>query len=435
VKLQIVEIGKLCSFIRNGISIKQSPNLGGIPITRIETIANGDIDSKRVGFADIKLGHADKYLLEQGDILFSHINSEKHLGKCAFYSGIPSPLLHGMNLVCLRPKENIVIPKYLYYMLNSSGYKIQLRPITKRAVNQASVSTGDLRLTKVQLLPFSEQTKIVEILDQIASLRRKRKEVDEKTARILPALFYKMFGDPATNPMNWETGSFDSLFDEEKKVINGKEGSGIPYLGLEHVEENTGRILINEEEAKKIKIKGNSFKFDINHILYGKLRPYLNKVALPYFNGRCTTELVPLLPKYGIPREFIASYLQLPYVVKAVMTSNKGARMPRADMHLLKKMEIPIPPKDLQLRFVKVLQQIKNEIEEGYSSKSKIENIINILIHRAFAGRLTSAWRERHRPKLEAEMAKQMKAIEKAETNQCINKTKKIKKKIILAEG
>ena len=70
-------------FVRNGKSVQQDKSGDGLPITRIETISNWRIDPKRVGFAGLHEAGNEKWLLRKGDILFSHINSVDHIGKCA----------------------------------------------------------------------------------------------------------------------------------------------------------------------------------------------------------------------------------------------------------------------------------------------------------------------------------------------------------------
>src|SRR5690625_4018717 len=107
------EIGLVFEFIRNGKHIKQYDTATGIPITRIETIWNREVDINRFGYANIfdKKKYED-YLLKKGDILMSHINSPQHLGKSAIFNGEPKYLIHGMNLLCLRPNVNAVCPKY-----------------------------------------------------------------------------------------------------------------------------------------------------------------------------------------------------------------------------------------------------------------------------------------------------------------------------------
>ena len=83
-----------------------------------------------------------------------------------------------------------------------------------------------------------------------------------------------------------------------------------------------------------------------------KLRPYLNKVATPGFTGRCSTELVPLLPREGVDRDFLAHLLRRRETVDFATASVTGTRMPRTDMNALMSMRVPFPPFDEQRRIV-----------------------------------------------------------------------------------
>ncbi len=134
-------------------------------------------------------------------------------------------------------------------------------------------------------------------------------------------------------PPGWRWARLGTVCMQDRQTI--VPGSDLyttrPYLSLEHVESNTGRIL--REPAEVIADEGQSttFAFDSRHILYGKLRPYLNKVALPDFAGRCTTELIPLLPQ-GTDREFLAWILRRQETVETAMHEKTGSRMPRTDI-------------------------------------------------------------------------------------------------------
>ncbi len=129
----------------------------------------------------------------------------------------------------------------------------------------------------------------------------------------------------------------------------------MPYLGLEHIESSTGRILVSEAEAELVESKSNNFLFTPKHVLYGKLRPYLNKVALPTFSGRCTTEVIPLLPK-GVDRQWLTWLLRRQDTVDYAMLGKTGSRMPRASMRDLMKMFVPVPPLKEQNRIVAQLE-------------------------------------------------------------------------------
>ena len=159
--------GDLFSSARNGANIKQGTISGGIPITRIETISEGEINRNKMGYAGIVDNTYSSYYLQDGDILVSHINSMKHIGKCALYQRInDETIIHGMNLLCLRPYKDIVNPQYVTYLLRSSIMRKLILDITKPAVNQASFTVKDLCKLKVMLPPISKQEEFVAIVDQ-----------------------------------------------------------------------------------------------------------------------------------------------------------------------------------------------------------------------------------------------------------------------------
>ena len=133
-------------------------------------------------------------------------------------------------------------------------------------------------------------------------------------------------------------------------------GARLPFVGVEHVESESGAFNFNNGSRIGSQ-RSTTFRFDDRHVLYAKLRPYLNKVATPGFAGRCSTELVPLLPKDGVDREFIAYLLRRKETVEYVMASVTGARMPRTDMKALMSLPVPLPPLDEQRRIAGILNR------------------------------------------------------------------------------
>lgn len=132
-----------------------------------------------------------------------------------------------------------------------------------------------------------------------------------------------------------------------------------PYLGLEQIASGTGHIL--SYETNSAEGKSTTFAFDDSHVLYGKLRPYLNKVAVPDRVGRCSTEIIPLKPR-GVDRDYLALLLRSEQVVKAAMTDKTGSRMPRADMDALLGFEVAIHDSDIQQ--LKIAARLKAQLAE-----------------------------------------------------------------------
>ena len=128
-------LGAQLELIRNGYSGQQVNQFTNFPVSRIETISDGTIDLNKVGYVDFI---PYSYLLQSGDLLFSNINSLKHIGKVAQVSEA-TRLFHGMNLLVLRPTKG-VDKKFLFYKLINA--KPWFEKIASQAINQASMGIG-----------------------------------------------------------------------------------------------------------------------------------------------------------------------------------------------------------------------------------------------------------------------------------------------------
>jgi len=130
--------------------------------------------------------------------------------------------------------------------------------------------------------------------------------------------------------------------------------SGLPYVGLEHIEPETAQFLGSLEPTA---VKSATFRFTSGHVLYGRLRPYLNKVLSPDFAGHCSTEIFPIAPRPGLQREYLRYWLQAGETVQRINATCTGARMPRADMNEVLDFTIPLPPLPEQQRIVALLDE------------------------------------------------------------------------------
>src|SRR5690606_10552099 len=128
-------------------------------------------------------------------------------------------------------------------------------------------------------------------------------------------------------------------------------------LNLDQVEANTGKVL-GKIMAPVSEAGTSTHGFDERHVLYSKLRPYLNKVVLPDERGLATTELVPMLPDpLRLDRKYLAYYLRSKNFVDWVSSQVAGAKMPRVSMHLFWQHEIPLPPLPEQKRIAAILDK------------------------------------------------------------------------------
>ena len=200
----MVRLGNCFTIIRNGASIKQIDGASGLPITRIETISKCEINRDKFGYANICDEEKYKdYFLHDDDILMSHINSEKHLGKCAIYhKEKDEKIIHGMNLLMLRANKTVISPQYAVYYFETPFFKQQIVNITKKSVNQASFTVTALKEIEIPLLSYEKQNKIVKILDKLNEIINKRQQQLKKLDELVKSRFIEMFGDPVKNEKN-----------------------------------------------------------------------------------------------------------------------------------------------------------------------------------------------------------------------------------------
>jgi type I restriction enzyme S subunit len=141
----------------------------------------------------------------------------------------------------------------------------------------------------------------------------------------------------------------------DRTVASDKECRKLPYVGLEHIEKDTGHFTA-DFGGKPESLLAAKFRFTPRHVLYGKLRPYLNKVALPSFDGVCTTEILPILPAEDkLDRTYLWAFLLTPGFVEWASASVSGANLPRISPQLLARYEIPLPPLPEQKRIAALL--------------------------------------------------------------------------------
>ena len=154
------KLGEICE-IRSGYSGSQLLSKKGLKVSRIETISGHKVNMERVGYV-APFESSENYRLRVGDILFSNINSVEYIGNTAFIDK-DYDLYHGMNLLRLTPNHMVVIPFYLYLLLNTNRMLNRFKTICNKAVSQASINQTELGKTVVQIPPINTQEQICEL--------------------------------------------------------------------------------------------------------------------------------------------------------------------------------------------------------------------------------------------------------------------------------
>lgn len=184
--------------------------------------------------------------------------------------------------------------------------------------------------------------------------------------------------------------SLHEVCSQSRDQISSGGRPELKYVGLESIESGTGAFVDGDLSKTPEAPLATSFHFDACHVLYGKLRPYLNKVAVPEFEGKCSTELVPLLPCEDLDRRYLAYFLRSPAIVRSVTARTAGSRMPRADMHFLLGLEIPLPPFPEQRRIVDLLSRAEGIVRLRREAQRKAAELIPAIFLDMFGDPVTN---------------------------------------------
>ena len=394
-----VALGTLFNFIRNGLNVKQDKSGNGLPITRIETISDGTIDRGRVGYAGLREEDANGWLLEEGDILLSHINSVAHIGKCAIYRGEPSQLIHGMNLLCFRSDRSKLDPEFAKYLLRSAQFRSHLSNCIKEAVNQASVSIGDMQAIPVSVPPLPEQRRIAAILDKADELRAKRRAAIAKFDSLTRSIFLDMFGDPVTNSKGWSVAPLGTFL---RDVTNGMtrrravsdQGQSI-VLRLRDIREgwidfsDVNRITLTADEAKKYQVLEDDLLFirvNGNPDYVGRCALFRGYIENVYFNDHVMRVRVDGKVVHGV---FLASLLNSAHGKREIAKHRKtSAGQHTINQDGLSRIKLLHPPLHMQQHFANVITAIGSWKKTHEISLLASDRLFASLQHRAFRGEL-----------------------------------------------
>ncbi|MFM5981471.1 MAG: restriction endonuclease subunit S [Sphaerospermopsis kisseleviana] len=154
----------------------------------------------------------------------------------------------------------------------------------------------------------------------------------------------------------WKIAKLNEVANIERMSIQPKQiKDETIYVGLEHIEK--GGRFIGLKTVKNGELASSKFQFTKRHILYGKLRPYLAKIACPEFSGICSTDILPILPKSNVDRKFLFHFLRQPKIVDYANSQAVGINLPRLSPSVLTNLEIPLPPLEEQKRIAEILDQ------------------------------------------------------------------------------
>ncbi|MGH2270852.1 restriction endonuclease subunit S [Anaerohalosphaeraceae bacterium U12dextr] len=398
------------------IAPAQTPNIRFSPDEPVWHLTLDQVESHTGNIVNKKIAPASAAgtstnVFDDGNVLYSKLRPYLNKVICPTEPGIATT-----ELVPLRPRKDLLDRRYLTYYLRSNHF-LGFANVAVAGVKMPRIIMTKFWKHRIPLPPLFEQHRIVEILDQADALRKKRADADAKAARILPALFYKMFGDPATNPKGWPIAPIDEMVAPiERRDPTGQPDDPFTYIDIAGVDGQLGVIsiaktLIGAEAPSRARqvIKTND-------VIVSTVRPYLRATALvpaEYNNQICSTGFCVLRAKSGVGFGFLYALSRLKWFTDQLNTLARGASYPAVTDSDVFNLRVPQPiAQGLLKSFDRQVLDVLALQDKRRGIAARIESLFETLLHRAFTGDLTAKWREAHMKELLAEMEAQAKALD-----------------------
>lgn len=169
-------------------------------------------------------------------------------------------------------------------------------------------------------------------------------------------------------PKSWRLMPLAELTEPTRKRVKPFEHPDLPYIGMEHVEPHSMRLLGSVHAST---MKSTAVHFKAGDVLYGRLRPYLNKVLLAEFDGLASPEFIAMPPGPQIRGRFLQYFLNHSEFVRFATALNTGDR-PRVDFEQLKHFLMPVPPLGTQDL---LLEHIETQSSRLWTAKAAVDAI------------------------------------------------------------
>ena len=272
--------------------------------------------------------------------------------------------------------------KYLYYFLDK--YIEVLRYQSIGGVIKY-IKLNNLSDAQIPMRSTIEQDKIIRILEKLDNEIIIRNKQLSELSNLVKSRFNELFGDLFLNEFKWDYASFNEFAKFDTKMIyDFTNFIDLPHIGIDSIEKNTGK-LIGYRTVGEDQISSGKYLFTKKHIIYSKIRPNLNKVALPDFMGVCSADAYPILTvEEKMNRIFLAHVLRSDYFLNFILSFSSRTNLPKVNKSQISKFKCPLPPLSLQNEFADFVAQVDKSQLAIQKSLEELETLKKSLMQKYF---------------------------------------------------
>lgn len=210
-----------------------------------------------------------------------------------------------------------------------------------------------------------------------------------------------MEGDADRIPAGWAITRLGDVIPRARPKIPADPNSALPFIGMDHIEAESFH-LVGQDDFAKMKSAGSYFQ--AGDVLYGRLRPYLNKVHRAKFEGVASAEFIVLPSSEFHDGDFVKYLLHQRKFVEFAMSRSSGDR-PRVKFDGIADFEFPLPPLNEQRRIVEKIETLFARLDKGEAALREVQKLLaryrQSVLKAAVTGQLTADWRAENAHRLE----------------------------------
>ena len=301
----------------------------------------------------------------------------------------------GRGVAGLRAKNVALSQAYLWHWLDHAGPVLSAKG---RGATFLQVSKADIASLQIPLPPLAEQKRIARILDAADALRAKRREALAQLDTLIQSTFLDMFGDPVTNPMEWDERTLGELAqDSFRNGLSASTKGTVDGEVLTLSAITRGRFDFAAQKSVRFdKQPSPSQRLSTDTFLICRGNGNRRLVGTGAYPDRSSNRVCFPDTMIGVaisPDVLAAAYLQNVWRTRRVRRQiERGARTTngthKVNQQLLSSIVFPVPPADLQLRFAAVVESIKEQQTSQRTHLAELDTLFASLQSRAFRGDL-----------------------------------------------
>lgn len=382
--------------IQQGKQVSKKNRIGNSQrhFLRTKNVFWGKMDLKEVDEMNFTEQEEDRLELKFGDLLVCEGGDigrtaiwRNELNKCYYQNH-----LHRMRAIDIKAVESEFALYWLWYAFNIGKIYFGRGNIT----TIPNLSQSRLAELPLPVPPLSEQQKIAHILSTVQRAIEQQERLIQVTTELKKALMHKLFtegtrGEPQKEteiglvPESWEVVNLGDICDLRKELCDPKLSQQDVYVGLEHIK--SGRFFLTEY-GNPNDVKSSKSIFHRNDILYGKLRPYLEKAVIAKTEGICSTDILVLKPINNIESGFIVSLIHSNNFVEYANKTTSGVNHPRTSWQNIKSFIFGLPNQLERETISSVLISLENKIEIHKRQRDCLRELFHNLLHQLMTAQI-----------------------------------------------